>query len=91
MELRKRKSNEIVKETMAVKKKALNDAEWKIQDFLVDAEWRSLLASEFEREYFVELNRFLERGFRSRTFRPVESLVFNAFNSTRIDQVLGFK
>ena len=93
MELRKRKSNltndvESLKETsIAEKKKKLISSEWKIQNYLLDVQWQALLASEFEQEYFIELNRFLENGFKKKLFVPVESLVFNAFNSTQFEQV----
>lgn len=44
-------------------------------------EWQSLLASEFEQDYFKNIGQFLiEEKERGETVFPPESLIFNAFN-----------
>jgi hypothetical protein len=97
MELRKRKSNlKSETELPQLKKKPIpndqnvnvNKKDWKIENFLLDSEWKSFLDDEFQKEYFVEMNKFLEKGYNKKIFLPNETLVFNAFNSTNINQVL---
>jgi hypothetical protein len=99
MELRKRKSAfESEPELVPVKKVSVQNvntpreikskkSDWKIESYLFDAGWKSLLDDEFQKEYFVAMNKMLEKGFRNKTFLPPESLVFNAFNSTKFEQV----
>ena len=98
MELRKRKSNLKSEIELPLLKKrpipndqnslvSVNKKDWKIENFLLDSEWKSLLDDEFQKEYFVEMNKFLEKGFCKKIFFPNETLVFNAFNSTNINKV----
>ena len=101
MELRKRKSTCKGPETelVPVKKTIVQNgntpreiksksSDWKIESYLFDADWKSLLDDEFQREYFVAMNKLLEIGYRNnKLFLPPESLVFNAFNSTKFEQV----
>ena len=85
MNLRKRKCdpNSSVVDSVAKNKKV----EWHIEDYLLDSEWKRVLSDEFVKDYFVSLNKILEKGFAKKIFRPQESLVFNAFNSTPFSQV----
>ncbi len=100
MELRKRKSTFKDLELVPVKKVSVQNgntapreiktksSDWKIESYLFDGDWKSLLDDEFQKEYFVAMNKLLEKGFRnSKSFLPPESLVFNAFNSTKFEQV----
>ena len=52
-----------------------------------DDEQNTSILNEFQKEYFVEMNKFLEKGFCKKIFFPNETLVFNAFNSTNINKV----
>jgi len=99
MELRKRKSNLKIEPDLSKLKKlitphdvttltSVDKSDWKIENFLLDSEWKKLLDDEFQKDYFVQMNKFLEKGFQSKKFLPAETLVFNAFNSTKFDQVL---
>ena len=63
------------------------DGEWEIQDYLLDSTWKSLLEAEFEKKYFIEINKFIKNGYQKNINRPPKELVFNAFNSTKISQV----
>lgn len=60
---------------------------FRIQDYLRDPKWRSLLSKEFEKKYFTEINQFLEKEYAKGIVRPPKELVFNAYNSTNIDNV----
>jgi len=55
---------------------------------LVEPGWKNLLAPEFEKPYFKELLRFVqkERNGKTKIF-PSDEEVFNAFNYTPLDQV----
>ena len=64
-----------------------NDGEWKIEDFLVDKQWMSMLKEEFEKQYFIEINKLIREGYKKNIVRPPKELVFNALNSTNIDKV----
>ena len=63
------------------------NGEWFIQDYMYNEQWKKLLKEEFEKPYFAEINKFLHTGYDKGIFRPPKELVFNAFNSTRLDDV----
>ena len=63
------------------------NGEWVIQDYIYNEQWKKLLKDEFEKPYFNEINQFLHTGYNKGIFRPPKELVFNAFNSTRLDDV----
>ena len=60
---------------------------FRIQDYLIDSTWKRLLQSEFQKSYFLEINEFLEKEYQKGIVRPPKELIFNAFNSTKIDEV----
>lgn len=64
-----------------------NDGEWEIQEFLHDEKWRRLLNEEFSKKYFNEINRIIREGYKKNIVRPPKELVFNALNSTSIDNI----
>jgi uracil-DNA glycosylase len=49
-------------------------------DVKIDTTWRSKLAGEFEKEYFINLAEFVKREYKSNTIYPPGGLIFNAFN-----------
>ena len=61
--------------------------EWKIEDYLYDKEWQRLLVDEFNKKYFIEINKNIRDGYMKGINRPPKELVFNALNSTKIDKV----
>ena len=63
------------------------DGEWFIEDYLLDREWKSLLKEEFEKKYFIEINKIIKEGYKKNILRPPKELVFNALNSTPLKQV----
>ena len=67
------------------------DGEWFIEDYLLDREWKSLLKEEFEKEYFIEINKIIKEGYKKNILRPPKELVFNALNSTPLKQVYILK
>jgi len=64
-----------------------NDGEWEIQEFLHDEKWKRLLSEEFSKKYFIEINRIIREGYKKNIVRPPKELVFNALNSTSIDNI----
>jgi hypothetical protein len=64
-----------------------NDGEWEIQEFLHDTKWKKLLSEEFSKKYFIEINRIIREGYKKNIVRPPKELVFNALNSTSIDNI----
>lgn len=66
------------------------NGEWNIQDFMVDEQWKKLLKDEFEKSYFKEINNFIKEGYKKNIVRPPKELVFNAFNSTKLNQVIFY-
>ena len=61
--------------------------DWLIEDFLYDPQWKQLLKDEFEKKYFLEINQKIKDGYKKDINRPPKELVFNALNSTKLDQV----
>jgi len=53
----------------------------------LDASWLSHLSAEFELPYMRELKQFLLEQKASKTVFPPSSLIFNALNSTPLEQV----
>lgn len=67
------------------------NGENQIQDYMIDPEWKSLLKEEFEKKYFQDINKKINEGYKKGIVRPPKDLVFNAFNSTKLNQVIKFK
>ena len=90
MELRKRKSSTSQnpnKPKKLVKNVSSNQTNFKIEDYLIDKEWENLLKEEFEKEYFKKINVVLSLGYEKNIIRPPKDFVFNALNSTKLDDI----
>ena len=60
----------------------------KLPNVKIEASWKQLLASEFSASYFQEIKSFLvEEKKAGKVIYPKGSLIFNAFDSTPVDQV----
>jgi len=53
----------------------------------IEKSWFSLLKDEFEKDYFFKLKKFIRKEYHSKTIYPKGSLIFNAFNSTPVNDV----
>ena len=53
----------------------------------VDDSWRAVLGAEFEKPYFVALEKFVDAAYATGTCYPPEALIFNAFRETPFDAV----
>ena len=49
--------------------------------------WRTLLSEEFQKDYFISLQKFLEEEKTRFTIYPPENLVYSAFNFTPVNEV----
>lgn len=49
--------------------------------------WKEQLQEEFEKEYFINLTRFIKKEYSTKQIFPPARLIFNAFDSTPFDQV----
>jgi len=53
----------------------------------MEESWSQLLSAEFQSEYFAQLKTFLIGETKTHTIYPPESLIFNAFNHTPVNNV----
>jgi len=59
-----------------------------LSDLLVEGSWRALLGDELEKDYFKELERYVESEWAAgRLIFPPKHAIFNAFHSCPVDQV----
>ncbi|MBK9390162.1 MAG: uracil-DNA glycosylase [Bacteroidetes bacterium] len=49
-------------------------------DVTIEAEWKSVLKDEFNKDYFVKLTEFVRDEYKTNTVYPPAGLIFNAFN-----------
>lgn len=56
-------------------------------DVNIEPSWKAILSDEFAKPYFGELVRFVHAEYSSGPCYPPGHLIFNAFNSTPLDQV----
>lgn len=61
--------------------------DWNIQDFLYEKQWKELLTDEFALPYFKEINDKIKPGYKKDIVRPPKELVFNALNSTKLNDI----
>lgn len=54
-------------------------------DVQIEASWKSRLAAEFEKPYFMTLTEFVRNEYRAGTCYPPGKLIFNAFNQCPFD------
>lgn len=60
--------------------------DFNLKDFIDDNEWKEILKEEFDKKYFLELNTTLKSKYEKNLVRPKKELIFNALNSTKINQ-----
>jgi uracil-DNA glycosylase len=53
--------------------------------FQLSSEWRKILVDEFEKPYFIDLMKFLEKEYSERTIYPVKEHIFQALNECSYD------
>jgi uracil-DNA glycosylase len=56
-------------------------------DVKIEPGWKSMLRTEFEKEYFVRLAGFIQEEYRIVTVYPPGSLIFNAFDICPFEKV----
>lgn len=61
--------------------------DYRIEDFLLDDEWRSELKDEFDKKYFKNINYIVSKGYQENILNPEPQLVFNAFNLTELKKI----
>ena len=54
---------------------------------LLEESWRSELAGEFGKEYFLRLKEFVDNAYATTTVFPPREKLFNAFARTPFDKV----
>lgn len=50
-------------------------------------DWQSVLAKEFDKEYFLKLTKFVDTEYKTHTCYPPKDLIFSAFNQTPFEEV----
>ena len=63
------------------------DGEWMIEDYLRESEWKNALKEEFNKKYFMDINKVIKEGYQKNIVRPPKELVFNAFNSCKLSNI----
>jgi len=58
-----------------------------MDDILLQNRWRELLQEEFTKDYYLELQKFLEKEYEEQTIYPKREDIFNALNHTDYDDV----
>ena len=58
-----------------------------LQSYLHDKKWNSLLASEFDEPYWLELEEKLVVAYETKTIYPLPENIFTAFNLTSFDNI----
>ncbi|MBR0270995.1 MAG: uracil-DNA glycosylase [Methanobrevibacter sp.] len=54
---------------------------------MIGNDWDSVLTEEFEKEYFKEIEEFIEREYSSKTIYPPKEDIYNAFEFTPLGNV----
>lgn len=55
--------------------------------FMIGNDWDSVLESEFEKDYFADIQKFIDAEYESKTVYPPYEDVFNAFKLTPLSSV----
>jgi uracil-DNA glycosylase len=63
------------------------DIDFRIESYLYSEEWKELLKEEFKKDYFKKINTILNDGYKKNLLRPPKELVFNALNSTSLNEI----
>lgn len=53
----------------------------------MEPSWKNVLKNEFEKEYFIQLTKFVRNEYKNKVIFPPAPLVFNAFNQCPFDKV----
>jgi uracil-DNA glycosylase len=53
----------------------------------ISSDWKSVLAKEFEKDYFIELTNFINSEYKINLCYPPKDLIFSAFNKTPFEAV----
>ena len=56
-------------------------------EFIINDSWNEKLKPEFEKEYFINLKKYLEVEIKTHEIYPPEDLIFSAFNFTPFDKI----
>ncbi len=56
-------------------------------DVKIEESWKKVLGAEFEKNYFLDLTRFVRSEYQHYTIYPPGKLIFNAFNLCPFDKV----
>jgi uracil-DNA glycosylase len=56
-------------------------------DVKMEASWKAVLQTEFEKEYFRQLTTFVRKEYQTQTIYPPAKLIFHAFEKTPFEQV----
>jgi len=56
-------------------------------DVKIESSWKTQLAEEFEKDYFIKLTDFVRQEYKTKTIYPPAKLIFNAFEHTPFDKV----
>lgn len=56
-------------------------------DVKIEPGWKSMLLTEFEKEYFLKLTDFIKNEYRKTTVYPPGALIFNAFDACPFEKV----
>lgn len=64
-----------------------NNDEFRIENYLLDPEWKKMLKDEFKKPYFIEINQKIQPGYEKGINRPPKELVFNALNTTKLKNI----
>ncbi len=59
-----------------------------LADFLIEKDWKELLETEFQKNYFIQLEKYLIGEYEKGVVRPPKELIFNAFNLTKFNEVI---
>jgi hypothetical protein len=79
---------DLTHEKVITKKPSKNeDKSFNLIDYLNENEWLDLLKEEFEKDYFKQINKFLNTQYKNKNIKPDLELIFNSFNSTKLSQV----
>lgn len=54
---------------------------------LIHNDWQQVLANEFDKDYFIDLENFLQDAYENHTIYPEKSHIFHAFNLTDFKDV----
>ena len=53
----------------------------------IESSWFNLLNDEFEKNYFIQLRKFIRSEYQTKTIFPPAKYIFNAFDLTPVEKV----